>query len=302
MFTKTLMAAALALAPFGAAQAATLDAVSLLQQFGLITTGDVKVNSLHVHGRALIGGSLTGNFAEVNNGNIDPKVASDYDELVLGKATSSTKVRVNNHGTASYNGTPGELYADVKSTPALMPENYGAILDAFSNELDSLVANATVTKVGGNGLKFNAASSDGVMVYDVTAADFMNRDISLELNGADLVVINVSGSGTFNVMSNFNYDAALSKKVVWNLSGFDKVNLQRSVKGQILAGGMEVAFGSDIEGTLFAGSVKAGAQVHIQTLDYEAPDPVSPVPLPGTLPLLLAGAGALAVVRRRRRA
>lgn len=302
MFKKTLLAAAVALAPFGAAQAATLDAVSLLQQFGLITTGNVTVSALKVHGRALIGGSLSGNMAEVNNGNIDAKVASDFDELVLGSATSGTKVRVNNNGSASYNGTPSELYANVKSTPAIAPENYAAILDAFAADLGAMTATASATKVGGNGLSFNASSTGGVTVYDMTAADFQNRDISLALNGADLVVINVSGTGTFNVLSNFNFDATLAKNVIWNLSGFSSVNLQRSIKGQVLAGGMAVSFNSDIEGTLYAGTVQAGAQLHIQTLDYEVPPPVSQVPVPATLPLLLAGAGAFAVLRRRRRA
>ena len=300
MFKKPLLAAVLALAPLSCAQAATLDAVSLLQQFGLITTGDVSVGALKVHGRALIGGSLTGNLAEVNNGNIDSKVASVYDELVLMSATSGTHVRVNNHGSASYNGTPAELFADVTSDTAVAPDNYGAVLSDFSDDLAAMTATASATKVGTNELVFDAAASGGITVYDLAAADFLNRNISLSLNGADLVVINVSGTGTFDVMSNFNYDAALSQKVIWNLSGFSAVNLQRTVKGQILADGMEVSFNSDLEGALFADTVNAGAQIHIQTLDYSEPPEPPAVPLPASLPLLLAGAGGLVLMRRRR--
>ena len=107
---KTLFAAAaIAVAPFASAQAATLDAVELLQQFNLITTGDVQVNSLHVHGRALIGGKMTGNLAEVNHDNIDNLVASDFDELILGERTSGTNVRVLNGGTVSTTGSGGDI-------------------------------------------------------------------------------------------------------------------------------------------------------------------------------------------------
>ena len=299
MFKSVLLAAAIFAAPFSAAQAASLDAVDLLQQFNLITKGDVQANSLHVHGRALIGGGLTGNKVDVNMDNIDTIVASDFDDLIVGNATSGTKVHLHNGATASMNGTPGLVEAGSYTTPAVMPDDYAAILDDFSAQLAGIDATAMAVKNSdGNLITFGAAASGGTTYYDIVAADLMNRDIDLLLNGAESIVINVTGTGTFNLNSNFRGNKAVSANVIWNFTGFDTVNLYRSIWGQVLAGDSHVYFNADIEGSLFADTVTAQAQVHVQPLQFTPP--VSQVPLPAGAWFMLAGFGAFGALRARR--
>ena len=295
---KTLFAAAaIAVAPFASAQAATLDAVELLQQFNLITTGDVQANSLHVHGRALIGGKMTGNLAEVNHDNIDNLVASDFDELILGERTSGTNVRVLNGGTVSTTGSGGYIDAASVSTPAVAPEDYAAILSEFSDNLALLSSTASADKTTfSNRISFDSAASGGTTVYDITAADLAGREVELLLNGADNIVINVTGSGTLNWNTNSIGDKSVSTNVIWNFVGFDQINITSTIWGQILADGSDVYFSTDLEGSLFAKNVTGQAQIHVQTLDYPNPQPV---PLPATLPLILVGLGAFGVLRRR---
>lgn len=305
MFRNALLTTVLILAPLTGAQAASLDAVSLLQQFNLITTGDVQVNSLHVHGRALVGGKMTGNLAEVNHDNIDNIVASDYDELVLGTATSGTQVRVLNSGSASFGGGGGYIDAKTKSSPAAAPENFGQVLNDFSADIAGTSANATADKATlSNRISFNQSATGGTSVYAITAADLLNREIALDLNGADNIFINVTGTGTFDLMSNFIGSSGIADSVIWNFTGFSQINLYRSIWGQVLAANSNVFFSSDIEGTLFANNVTGQAQVHVHKLAYSQPETpaATPVPLPAGLPLLLGGLGAIAMLRRRRRA
>lgn len=306
---RVLFAAALAaMLPF-AASAASLDAVSLLRQFNLITVGDVAVQSLHVHGRALIGGTVTGNLLEVDHDNIDAIVASDYDELILTNATSASHVRVMNGGTASFNGNGSGIEASKRSDTAVAPDDYVTVLSDFATLLADLPANAVADKATySNRIIFDTGLVEGIATFSITAADLANRDVAFALNAAQAIVINVTGSGDFNLYSNLLGDKSLSRNIIWNFTGFDNVNLYRSLYGSVLAGDSHVYLGADLEGSLFAGSLTGQAQLHVQPLSFPdltkrdtAPvlnDP-APVPVPASLPLLAGGLALAAALRRR---
>ncbi|WP_238371227.1 collagen-binding domain-containing protein [Heliomarina baculiformis] len=305
MFKKLAISAVIAIAPAVGAQAAQLTATELLQQFNVITTGDVvNKGGLHIHGRALIGGTLSGDMAEVNNDGVDGIIASDYDELIIGNATSDTKARVLGGGSASFNGTPTQMDMNgggVSSSPAVMPDNYAAILDAFSTDLKKLATNATVdTTTFTNVAIFDEASTGGTSVYNISQSDLDGRNIDLLLNGADNIVINVIGSGDFDLTQGFRGSKDVSKDVIWNFVGFDELYFGVSMWGTILASGAEVTYHNDVEGTLYADSVIAHGQMHIQPTTYVPP--VSEVPLPASMVLLMGGFAGLGALRLRRRA
>lgn len=303
---KLVLSCVLALCPV-ASSATTLGPIELLQQFSLITTGDVRVDSLHVHGRALVGGELTGNLAEVNHRNIDTLVASDFDELIVGSATAGTQVRVLNQGSASFSGTPGYIDTDqnvpgLQSSPAVLPDGFDTTLSAFSDTLEGQAATAVATTTN-NQISFDAASSGGTSVYDITEADLQNRNIGFNLNGADQILINVRASAQdtdFTLMSNATGNMSISTHVIWNFIGFDTLTLQRSIWGQVLADETDVYFTADIEGSLFADNVRGAAQIHVQTTQFEVPNAdLTAVPLPAGGLLMLGGLAMLGGLRRR---
>lgn len=304
---RTLIFLAMVVLP-SMAPAASLDPVQLLRQFNLITTGDVNVQSLHVHGRALIGGGLTGNIAEINHDNIDSIEASDFDDLALGNATAGTQARVLNNGSASFTGTPGMMEASIKSSPARLPENFGTVLSDFSTSLAGKTANATADKTTlSNRITLGGALLDEIAVFDLVESDFMNREISLSLNGASAILVNVRSTDadkSFDLMSNFIGDKTVARNVIWNFIGFDTVQLDHSIYGQVLAKDAHVKLRADSEGSIFAARLTAQAQVHVQLLDFpEPPDfetPPAAVPLPAGLPMMLAGILAILGLRRQR--
>ncbi|SFB14656.1 VPLPA-CTERM protein sorting domain-containing protein [Poseidonocella pacifica] len=297
---KIILAAITAVFP-AVTQAASLSAVELLREFSLITTGDVTVNSLHVHGRALIGGGMTGNLAEINHANIDSIVPSLFDELILVNATASS-VRVLNSGSASFTGVPTFMDAATSSSPAVPPLAFGTVMSTFSDTLGVVVATGAADKTTfSNRIILDTAAIGGVSVYDLVEADFTHRDVELKLNGADSIVVNVRATATdkeFALQSNFLGDKSISQNVIWNFLGFDSLRLERSIYGQVLAKGSDVFFSSDIEGSLFADTVTAQAQIHVQPLDFSE---TTPVPLPAGLPLLGAGIVAFGALRLRRK-
>lgn len=305
---RVLFAAAFAATlPFGAF-AASLDAVSLLRQFNLVSVGDVAVQSLHVHGRALIGGTVSGNLLEVDHDNIDAIVASDYDELIVMNATAASNARVMNGGTASFNGNGSRIEASKVSDTAVAPDDFVEVLTNFSSLLAGVAANAVAdTTTFGNRITFDTGRTEGIATFTITAADLANRDIAFALNNAEAIVINVVGTGDFNLFSNTQGDKTVSQNIIWNFIGFDNVNLNRSLYGSVLAGDSHVYLGADLEGSLFAGSLTGQAQLHVQPLNFpQATAPIalpplspSPVPVPASLPLLAGGLALVAALRRR---
>lgn len=209
-FTKTSSLLALLVSPFlcAGAQAASLSALEVMQQFNLVAFGSVDSNS-HVDGRAYIGGSVSGGDY-VQHPNDTP--ASAYAGLTVGG--SAANVHVNglgaviggsisnstvNSGSAAVFGSSsntsfnGGAYVagsasgtnfngsgrinEVSSNATLQGEvlaaslatTFKSALDGLSDQLSQLASTGSSVTISGSKVTFNAvAGADGVAVFDLT--------------------------------------------------------------------------------------------------------------------------------------
>ncbi|SFR19518.1 collagen-binding domain-containing protein [Poseidonocella sedimentorum] len=301
---KSLFFAAALAVSGAAAQAATLSASETLEQFVLVTEGDLTGNSVHVHGRSLIGGDLsTDNWSDFFNVNADewPKIgASVFAELIVaGNATSSFNVNQGGDlavagaisGTFNLNDGGSQVAFDA-------PENYWIQMEAMSADLSAAAASAsaiTLVKNAENKLAINAGG-----VYTISATELAGvGGISYGFAPDETVIINVTGDAAVLSANMEGTDKGLAQNVIWNFESTNTVTLNASIFGTVVATDAKVTFHSDIEGSLIASLVDANAQIHVQTFLGELPE-IGQVPLPAALPLLLAGLGVFGAVARRK--
>lgn len=304
------------------AEAASLGATDLLKQFNLITTGDVTgASGGHIHGRALVGGNFSGVSEVFSHGDGE---ASDFAALtVAGNVTS--KVRVLKDGDAVVGGGLDKVEVNSGASKSTFgegsaPAGYAKILSDYTKTLALMDASASGVKREGSAHDktntYNISGvENGIGVLTLTEADIRkDRDFVFKL-GADVdwVVVNVLATDSdriFDLGSTFKaqQNASIVNKVLWNFVGFEGVIFDaRFSAGAILADGAKVTTTSgDIEGSVFAASFEGKSQLHYIGLnDGPLPgddiDQPAPVPLPAAMPLMLAGLGAFAALRRRRK-
>lgn len=312
MKTILLLASAATVSLATAGSAATLDASQLLNQFNLIVKGDVTNATSSVEGRVLIGGDMqSGNLEthrNLSSGGGVPE--SDYDAVVI-EGNVGGLLRVGNSGDASVGSVSGstDMQGGTLTTgsPVNAPENFGAVLDDLSRDLSELIETGSEYMVGQR-LTF-AANADDMTVFDVDWTQLYSNsgynvsDIGFDFSGNSdgIIVINVAGAtGGF---TNSNAPDAYGQQVLWNFHEATNISFNSGFVGSILASDADVRVGGGaIEGTLFANNVVLNAQIHRQNfvgLPQQAA-PVSPVPLPAGLPMLLTAVGGIAALRRLR--
>ncbi len=294
----------------GSAYAGSLSATELLQQFNVITTGNVvSQGGFHVDGRALVGGDYTsnGDVVYMNGAGTD----SGYADLIV-QGTLTGAIQVNNGGSvmaASYDTTPklnggGSLVA---YNTALVPENYGQVLSDYSAFLASQSQSDGVSVDWANN-DFNAKGVTGDTAYfTITESQLATqRDFDFTFGSStDWIVLNIYAT---EADKDFQLDTAKAQQglstmahVVWNFVGFETVTLDGLYQGTFLADGATIINrGGNIEGSVFAENLISSSEVHANVIG-ELPDASTPVvPVPATLPLLLGGIGAIAALRRRK--
>ncbi|PYE85013.1 choice-of-anchor A family protein [Pseudoroseicyclus aestuarii] len=334
-----------------AACAATLSGAELLNQFSIITTGDLDANHDN-YGRAYVGGNLTttsgkADFANppaLPDGRPGKLPASDYAALTVVGDVTGGPARIGTGGTTMVIGgnvanrelqfadantaevliggalspatlinnraRPGQPGVRVSQGLAgtagfadLFPQDVAATLTCLSGDLSDLDGTITPTITGG-GNTFNlTATGGGLSVANFDIADLGGHigQMQLALGATDTLVMNVGGT---NVTINDNINGLLppnGKRIIWNFYEAVTVDLQRQMIGSILAPKAVLKNNTAIEGSIFAASAQLGGQVHLQPFEGDLPE-ASPVPLPASLPLLLAGLGLAGFVARRRAA
>ncbi|RWR10477.1 collagen-binding domain-containing protein [Paenirhodobacter populi] len=293
------LAGFMAVGPFGAAQAASLSAVELLQQYNLVVKGDL--NSMQeVEGNVYIGGNLTGSALQAafvkapvpdaglanvvilgDNGvtlNInDPDVT-----VVIGGTNTGV---VNEAGTVIVGSTPADLVLDASTV--------FSTLDQWSTDLSHLATTGTYTE-GEQGYTFGAG------VYNISLDDFRKMAFTYDLAEGETIVFNVSGTDLAIHKNWPGVPFELGRQVVWNFYEAENVSIDAKVIGSVLAPKATLSgFAESLEGSVFALAVNlTNGEIHLQQPDFDIDTPV--VPVPATLPLLIGGLGALAALRRRK--
>jgi len=323
------------------AQAASLSASQVLQQFNLVVTGNATSSS-GVGGRSFIGGNLDGGTFETNvaatpaslyagltvlgsGNNIVNPPPINVDGLgitVLGNLSNSN---INNGpavvgGNAindNFNGTGGSFVAGARSGGNA---NSGSLSAAAAN---AAIANATSTNFGavigglsaqlshlaqnsaitvsGNTATFNATPVNGVAVFDLTG-------MGSSILGLSQYNFNLDGATTVIL----NSDASTASINANFLAGSALALAPKTIWNFYQA--TQLNIGSQFGGTVLAplasltNTQNIEGDVLVASLDERAAinlhpftGNIAPVPEPATWASMLAGMALLLLVARRRR-
>lgn len=309
--SKTVVAAAssLLVSVFSAAVAAPLSGEALLQNFNVVTSGDVQSNS-RIHGTFIVGGTLTAVSAnsELNTDNeVTDAVATGLtgEGYILG---DSAGANINiARGDIFVGGTNGNIN-NVASNQAI-PFSSQDIADAgqaLSSFLGGLSGTASLPMDSNQAIS-SVLGSDGISVLNIDAADLSSiNNLSFATSGITTVV-NVStenSGGVFTIPQNlnFNYDPTNSPFVLFNFVDATAVNLTKGWGASILAANATVTMtGSDVWGSIFAAElIQSQGQIHPGLFAGDLPEIDAQVPLPAGALLFAPALGAILLRRRSR--
>nr|WP_246204884.1 choice-of-anchor A family protein [Altericroceibacterium indicum] len=342
-----------------ASSSSLISGVDVLKTWNLVVLGNLNSSS-EVEGRTFVGGNLTGNSS---NYNIRPLPASPTDTpglTVVGNVTGNHKNLNNGSGAVvggnvnsgfNLNGAPQTVLVGGKisntnvnsntvksdlasSDPAFMQnltQQKSLIETSMGNlsySMSTEPANSTLG-ISGNRGTFNAKpNADGVAVFNISSGDLDKiGEIQFNLNGADTVVVNVSGA---NINLNDNFLGGtnnLGEHVIWNFYEAKTLSLSTAWGGSVLAPEATAATSNYIQGSAVFGNLQQNGEFHIGTYTggYIPPSGSSsssststssssssstsssssgggtPVPEPGTLVLFGAALAGLFFWQRRRK-
>ena len=324
------LTAALALTAAGPASATTvIQGMDALHEWNLVVLGDLKSSS-EVEGRTFVGGNLSGTSSNYQIRTPAASAAKTPALTVVGDVTGGTKnltggatVGGNVSSGFSLNGSPqtvlvGGTIANtnvnqniVKSGQAATAGFTQGLIDQrdaltrsmvdLSNGLSALTATGTAL-IANNRATFNAvAGGNGVAVFSLAASDLSRfGEIAFNRNGADTVIVNVSGA-TIRLDDNFLGNAdQLGRNVIWNFADATTVDVTTAWRGSVLAPLAAGTTGNYIQGSAVFNSMVQNGELHLDTYAGNF-RPTAAVPEPGTWMMMLAGFGALGVMLRRRR-
>lgn len=324
------------------AQVAGIDA---MKEWNLIVLGDLQSSS-EVEGRTFVGGNLSGNSSNyqirtpapsprgipgltvvgdvngghknLNNGSgavVGGNVNSGFNlngapqTVKVGGSISNTNVNQNIVQSGLGTSNP-QFRVDLNQQKSLLTTS----LTGLSSDLKGLAANSNLT-ISGNRGTFNAQpGSNGVAVFNITAAD-LDRigEIQFNLNGADTAIVNVSGAN-INLNDNFlGGTRGLGEHVIWNFADATAVRSTTAWGGSVLAPNAAGNTANYIEGSAVFGSLVQNGEFHLGTYagGYAPPSTPpaggssggsDPTPVPEeAVGLFALGAAGLGIVHWRRR-
>lgn len=241
---------------------------------GIETAGTVTLTSASVAGNIFAGGNLAGTRGTVM-GNV----------RLGGIKTASNQLTINGTLTQNSTFTPTVNLNDVSSYFAGVG-SYAAGLSpttSYTNNFGELIVNA----------------SGPLTVVNFNTSDFINA-YGIRIVGSGSVICNVPGSSLTFASKTWTYtNGASNANTLLNLNQAQTLNLSGGNTVNILAANAATNFSSGlVTGNLIVGSLTGSGQVNWSQLGGFGGGSV--VPAPGVL--ALTGAGAIAVIRRRRQA
>lgn len=321
---------ALALGAGSAAAATPLTAEQTLNQFNLVVFGN-SVSSSHVHGRAWIGGTVTGGDYELDwtstpasayagltvganasslhvlgngvviGGNLTGAEINGGSSVVFGNATSvnfNGPAYVAGSSSANFNGGINSALATGPAANAAGSTNFAGLLTGLSTQLSHLTdKSGSSVAVSGNKATFNAvADANGLAVFNLTDSVLNAGEFEFNLGSATTIIIN-SGATSADITANFLGGSAqtIGAKTLWNFYNATSLSTYQ-FGGSILAPLASFTNYNDIEGDVFVDSLTQYGQIHLQPFSGHLP----PVPEPETWAMMLGGLAMLGAIARRR--
>lgn len=253
---------------------------------GLTVLGNVNGGHKNIVGGANVGGTVNSGF----NLNGAPQTVN------AGGRVFNTNVNQNTVNQNLNNTNPGFRSALSAQADALI-QSMGELSNAYAG----LTATNTATFSNG-GATFNVVpDSAGLAVFSLTGSQFnaLNQ-ITFNLNGADTVIVNVSGT-TINNMANFNGNTAMSGRIIWNFSAATSYASERQMWGSLLAPNAIARIATAIDGSVVVKQMDQRAQIHLNTYQGSYNPLITAVPEPATWAMLVLGFGAIGAGLRSRR-
>jgi choice-of-anchor A domain-containing protein len=299
----------------GGAQAASLDALELLDFYNVITVGDLKTGA-EVEGNVYIGGDSTSqNSTQFDQADqTDDTNAEWADIVILGdQAGPINLVNTENSDVfigGSYTGQNGSINNQGSGqTITTASSNYNAAVLNSSDVFSTLTAfSATLEDLDGDSAPVSAGGVQtfSAGVYDISMTDLTASNIYFDLESDEQLIINVSGT---TISSNINFNnAAYADQIIWNFYEATDIFFGGQISGIILAPDAYISgFNGTPVGSIFAESINAssgeihyaGVSEHISIPGSDTPLPS--VPLPAGLPLLVGGFAAFGLMKRRKK-
>lgn len=308
----------------------------LLEEYNLVTINDVNATSMHVHGKALIGGNLNSTSSSVEFG-LDAPYENATSLTVAGTIKSKTNggqdftakgyslvddintvTNPNNDNQYFVNGreiknTKGVTTQDLSSLPADIESNLKEASSAFKN----MAANSQLSTSGDSVNPIHAFDINNTLtasdyaVFNLTANQDifqLNKNEKYEISANNVnniagVIINVAGTDitheSADQFTGFTKETSLVSKIIWNFYEATTITLNTNFIGNILAPLANLAStGGDIDGAVGVLSIRAdhNSQIHDFTTTVTPP---TEVPEPSTLFLFSLSALGLLVLRKK---
>lgn len=177
---------------------------------------------------------------------------------------------------------------------------FATVLGDLSTRPSSLTLTAEAT-AGARGITFDARSTAGLVVHEISAALLNTRTaVDVLLAGDQTVVINVSGE-EIRLRQNFNTDADAGARIIWNFDEAANLRLDNRFVGAVLAPGAALRATNGLFGSVAVAPLDQ--QGHIHQVGWAGILPVpglAPIPLPAAGWMLMAGMAGLGLLWLRR--
>lgn len=304
---NTIQALVLAL-PFGfatPAMSATFDVADIMSSFGLIALNNLTAAS-ESEVPAYVGGNLSSNGYTVNGkGYADGTIGGVSGALIVGGTVSGNDVNVNNGNaqvgavTGKVNTNAGSLTTGVSIDTASVTSAFQTLSDDLSTLSDTADASADASDRNQKSLNGGTPDAEGISVLTANASFLGSGTLSsFTMAGGSSLIVNVAGTD-INITGNFNQD---SNNVIFNFYEAEKVTVNSTFGFGILAAYADVHLNSGGTDTFVVGNnifqttevrgTYAGALPSAVT-------EVAPVPLPASGLLLIGAIASAAGLRRR---